>query len=147
MPPMGYAIRWLVWHCLRLFLSLRYRVRMTGWESLAGLGRKSRVLILPNHPGFADPALVLSQLGPKLDPRPLVFEGTFDNPLMWPVMKIINALKVPDLEGASASARQTAQASVQAIIDGLKAGNNHVFWPAGHLQRNGREMIGGARAL
>jgi long-chain-fatty-acid--[acyl-carrier-protein] ligase len=144
---MGSAIRWLVWTCLRFVLSLRYRVRVTGAESLAGLGRKSRVLILPNHPGYSDPALVLSQLGPKLDPRPLVYEGTFDNPFMWPVMKIINALKVPDMEGASAQARQAAEASVQAIIDGLRAGNNHVFWPAGRCQRDGTEVIGGARAL
>src|SRR2546425_16126 len=115
---MGSALRWLVWSCFRLFLSLRYRVRVKGLESLQGLGRKSRVLILPNHPGYTDPGLVLSHLGPQLDPRPLVYEGTFDNPFMWPVMKIINALKVPDLDSASASARDSARASVQAIIDG-----------------------------
>src|SRR5215216_1360454 len=107
---MGYAIRRLVWTVLRLFLSLRYRVRVRGLESLAGLGRKSRVLILPNHPGYSDPALVLSQFGPRLDPRPLVYEATYRNPFMWPAMKLINALEVPDMEGASAQAREAAQA-------------------------------------
>ncbi len=80
---MRYAIRWLIYSFFRLLVSLRYRVRVKGMENLRGLGRKQKVLILPNHPGYADPLLVLSRLGPPLDPRPLVFEGTYANPLMW----------------------------------------------------------------
>ncbi len=140
-------IRSLVWLLARGTLGLRYRVRVQGLETLQGLGQNSKVLILPNHPGYVDPMLVLSRLGPQLGPRPLVYEGTFNNPLMWPFMKIINALRVPDMESASATARQTAQGSVQAIIDGLKAGGNHILWPSGRLQRGGSEVLGGARAL
>ncbi|MBY0231734.1 MAG: hypothetical protein K2W96_20805, partial [Gemmataceae bacterium] len=144
---MRYAIRCLVYFLSRLFLSLRYRVRIKGMEKLRGLGRKGKVLVLPNHPAYSDPLILLSHLGPTLDPRPLVYEGTYANPVMWPFMKIINALRVPDMESASSSARETAQASVQAIIDGLKAGSNHILWPSGRLQRDGEEVLGGARAL
>ncbi|MGL4554517.1 MAG: AMP-binding protein, partial [Gemmataceae bacterium] len=141
------AVRWLVWALARVLLSLRYRVRVRGLEALAGLGRGGKVLILPNHPGYTDPLLVLSRLGPTLQPRPLVFEGTFDTPVLWPLMKVIDALRVPDMEAASAAARQTAEGSVRAIIDGLNAGRNHILWPSGRLQRRGVEVLGGARAL
>jgi long-chain-fatty-acid--[acyl-carrier-protein] ligase len=141
------VFRSLLWYSVRGLLGTRYRVRVNGLETLAGLGPKSKVLILPNHPGYVDPMLVLSRLGPQLGPRPLVFEGTFANPLMWPFMKLVNALPVPDMEAASTAARATAQASVQAIIDGLRAGNNHILWPSGRLQRRGVEVLGGARAV
>jgi long-chain-fatty-acid--[acyl-carrier-protein] ligase len=141
------VFRSLLWHSVRGLLWTRYRVRVNGLETLTGLGPKSKVLILPNHPGYVDPMLVLSRLGPQLGPRPLVFEGTFANPLLWPFMKLVNALPVPDMEAASTAARATAQASVQAVIDGLRAGNNHILWPSGRLQRRGVEVLGGARAL
>ena len=144
---MRYAIRWVIYAVFRFLVWLRYRVRVKGMESLRGLGRNRKVLVLPNHPGYADPMLVLTRLGQPLDPRPLVFEGTYVNPVMWPIMKVIDALRVPDMESASSNARETAQASVQAIIDGLRAGNNHILWPSGRLQRNGTEVLGGARAL
>lgn len=140
-------LRWLVWSLARLLLSLRYRVRVRDIAALSGLGRRDKVLILPNHPAYTDPMIVLSQLGPRLQPRPLVFEGTFDNFLMWPFMILLDALRVPDMESASSAARQTAESSVRAIIDGLKAGNNHILWPSGRLQRGGVEILGGARAL
>ncbi|MFO0876893.1 MAG: phosphopantetheine-binding protein [Gemmataceae bacterium] len=144
---MLFAIRWLLWMLLRGLLSLRYRVRILGLESLRGLSGRGKVLILPNHPAYTDPMLIMSRLGGQLDPRPLVYEGTFNNPMMWPFMKVINALCVPDMESASANAREVAQASVQAIIDGLRSGSNHILWPSGRLQRRGVEVLGGARAL
>src|SRR5262249_58468860 len=42
----------------RLVLSLRYRIRLHGGESLRGL--PAPVLVLPNHPGYVDPPLVLA---------------------------------------------------------------------------------------
>ncbi len=143
---MRYAIRWLFWQFTRLLLSLRYRVRIVGRETLQGLTTRSKVLVMPNHPAYVDPMIILSQIGGQLDLRPLVYEGTYDNWLVWPFMKLIHALKVPDMESASSSARELAASSVQAIVDGLKAGDNHIFWPSGRLQRRGLEILGGARA-
>lgn len=140
-------LRRLVWASFRCILALRYRVHVHGRDALRGLGIHDKVLILPNHPGYTDPMLVMSQFGGQLQPRPLVFAGTFDNPLLWPFMKFMDALRVPDMEGASTAARETARGSVQAIIDGLTHGSNHVFWPSGRLQRGGVEVLGGARAL
>src|SRR5262249_29709457 len=36
---------------------------------------------------------------------------------------------------------------VNMVIDGLRNGENHILWPAGHIQHDGKERLGGARAL
>jgi acyl-CoA synthetase (AMP-forming)/AMP-acid ligase II/acyl carrier protein len=137
--------RYLVWAVGRLVLSLRYRVRAHGMEQLCGA--RGPVLILPNHPGYIDPPLVLSVLWPVLRPRPLAFEGNFKNPVVWPLMKLLNAVPVPDLEQASMQARAQARQAVQTVIEALRKGENVIMWPSGHLQHNGTERLGGARAL
>jgi long-chain-fatty-acid--[acyl-carrier-protein] ligase len=139
-------IRYLTWALGRFVLSLRYRIRVHGLEQLRDL--KGPTLILPNHPGYIDPALVLTALWPRLRPRPLVFEGTFSNPLVLPLLKLMDAVPVPDLERASQQARNRAQQAVSSVIAGLRDGHNHIFWPAGRIQRRrGWEQLGGARAL
>src|SRR5437588_22154 len=64
--------RHLFWAFVRGVLSLRYRVRVHGLEQLRGLPHP--VLVLPNHPGYCDPPIVLASLWPVLKPRPLVFD-------------------------------------------------------------------------
>ena len=140
-------LRWFVVFMTRFVLGLRYRVRVHGLERVRGL--KGPVLVLPNHPGYIDPPLVLSTLWPALKPRPMVHEGIYRSPLLWPFMKVFNALSVPDLNAqVSASARDEAQSAVKAVIEGLKRGDNFILWPSGRIQRrDGGEVLGGARAL
>jgi long-chain-fatty-acid--[acyl-carrier-protein] ligase len=129
----------------RLVLSLRYRVRVHGWEQLRGL--KGATLILPNHPGYIDPPLVLSTLWPALHPRPLLWEGMFRSPILAPVMKLLNALQVPDLDRPSAEARAQTEQAIAGVIEGLQRGDNHILWPAGRVERDGVERLGVAQAL
>jgi long-chain-fatty-acid--[acyl-carrier-protein] ligase len=139
----------LVRYCLcllaRWFVSLRYRVRVHGQEQIQGL--KGSVVVLPNHPGLIDPLLVLAILWPSLKPRPTVYEAHFTNPIMSLLMKLLNAVRVPGLEQASSKARLRAQQAVEAVIAGLRQGENHILWPSGHLQHDGKERLGGARAV
>ncbi len=93
-------LRYLLCVLARVFLSLRYRVRIHGLEQIQNL--KSPVLVLPNHPGLNDPLLVLSAIWPALKPRPMVYEGNFTNPIMRLLMKLLNAVRVPALLQASA---------------------------------------------
>jgi long-chain-fatty-acid--[acyl-carrier-protein] ligase len=137
--------RYLLWAIARLFLSLRYRVRVHGLEQLRGL--KGPVLILPNHPGLIEPPLVITTLWPLLHPRPLIYGGNIHNVVLYPLMRLVNVLEIPDLNRASANARAQAQQSIAAVIDGLRQGVNHIMWPSGRIQRNGVEVLGGARAL
>jgi long-chain-fatty-acid--[acyl-carrier-protein] ligase len=138
-------LRYLLCVLARLFLSLRYRVRVQGREQIQDI--KGPVLVLPNHPGLIDPLLVLAAVWPALKPRPMVYEGNFNNPFLRLLMKLLNAVRVPALDQASAKARRRAQQAVEVVIEGLRNGQNHVLWPAGHLQHDGMERIGGARAL
>ncbi len=140
-------LRYLLWFLTRCVLALRYRLRVHGREQLRGL--KSPVLILPNHPGYIDPPLVLAALWPALKPRPMVYEGIYRNPLLWPFLKLLRGLPVPDLNvRASAQAREKAQTAVQAVMEGLKRGENYILWPSGRIRRGGDgEVLGGARAL
>ncbi len=138
-------LRYLLCLLSRLFLALRYRVHVRGLEQVQNL--KGPVLVLPNHPGLIDPLLVLATLWPTLKPRPMVYEGNFKNPLMYLLMKLLNAVRVPALDQASAKARQRAQQAVELVIAGLNAGANHILWPSGRIQSDGKERLGGARAL
>jgi long-chain-fatty-acid--[acyl-carrier-protein] ligase len=137
--------RFLFWMIARLLLSLRYRMRVHGLESLRDL--KSPVLILPNHPALIEPPLVITTLWPLLHPRPLIYGGNVHNIVLYPMMRLIDALEIPDLQQVGANARAQAQQAVASVIDGLRGGVNHIMYPSGRIQRNGVEFLGGARAL
>ena len=51
----------LFWSLAWLVLRLRYRVSQEGFAALKDL--RGPVLVLPNHPGFIDPPIVLSHVG------------------------------------------------------------------------------------
>jgi long-chain-fatty-acid--[acyl-carrier-protein] ligase len=127
-----------------LVLSLRYRVQVTGLEKVRGL---KKTIILPNHPAYVDPIIVFRTLWPALRPRPMLLEGLFKNPLLFWVPKVLDAVAIPNLTGHSVAARQQAQNAIQGVIDGLRAGNNHILWPAGHVWHVGHESLGAARSL
>ncbi len=139
------AVRYVAWALTRLLVWLRYHIRVDGLEQLRDLPRP--VLVLPNHPAYIDPVLVITVLWPYLRPRPLLYEGYFQNPFLYPVMKVLNALRVPDLERPSAKARARAQEAIASVIEGLRRGESEILWPAGHVQHDGVERLGGARAV
>ena len=139
------ALRALYCWGLRSILSLRYRVRFVGGDALRRL--RGPILIVPNHPGLIDPALVLSNVWPYAHPRPMAFESNLRNPVLAPVVKLFDVVRVPDTNVTSAGAQTQARAAVQEVIDGLHRGETHILWPAGHIQKDGLERLGSARAL
>jgi long-chain-fatty-acid--[acyl-carrier-protein] ligase len=138
-------LRYSFWVFARLVLPLRYRIRVHGWEQLRSV--KSGALILPNHPGYIDPAILLMKFWPSLRPRPLVFRSESSGFMFDWFLKLLNALPVPDLDKPSAEARAAAEQAIQGVIQGLRRGENFIIWPAGHVQRDGTERFGGARAV
>jgi long-chain-fatty-acid--[acyl-carrier-protein] ligase len=137
-------LRWIFWAFLRLALGARYRLHIRGKEQLRGL--KGPVLVLPNHPGYIDPFVLFSALSPSLRMRPLVYSGTFQGWFGRFLVKLIDALEIPDLGVASTGARNQAEESIQEIVQGLKSGASFSLWPAGHVWHEGLERIGPARA-
>jgi long-chain-fatty-acid--[acyl-carrier-protein] ligase len=138
-------LRYVLWALTRFFLSLRYRVHVRGLEQTRNL--KGPVLVLPNHPGLVDPLLVMTAIWPELIPRPTVYEGNFRNPFMYLLMHLLNSVRVPGLDQASAKARSRAQKAVEMVIAGLRNGEQHILWPAGRIEHDGKEKLGGARAV
>jgi long-chain-fatty-acid--[acyl-carrier-protein] ligase len=76
----------------------------------------------------------------------MLYEGNFRG-FLYPVMGILNAVRVPGLEEASMSARDRARQAVAGVIEGLRQGDNLILWPAGRLQLEGTERLGGARTV
>src|SRR5262245_21758360 len=100
------VIRWFFWVILRLALAARYWVAVRRREQLRDL--KGPGLILPNHPGYIDPFLLFAMLWPSMRMRPLVYSGTFKGLTGRFLVKLANALEVPDLGVASQAARGEA---------------------------------------
>jgi long-chain-fatty-acid--[acyl-carrier-protein] ligase len=166
-----WLIRWGLWLLTRLILPIRYRVecQVVNGESvsekdaasithhspltthqgfgISDFGIQARpVLFLPNHPGYIDPMIMMTLLWPKFHARPLLWEGMFLNPFLYPFLGLIRAVRIPDLRPGSVEARQKAEEAIAEVASGLKRGENFLVWPAGHAERDGRERLGGARA-
>ena len=136
--------RYLLWLLASGLLALRYRIRVQGDKSLHEL--RGPVLVLPNHPGYVDPIIVYTLLWPILRTRPLLWEGMFLNPVLFPLMKLMRAVRIPDLRHTSVQARERTEQAIAEVIAGLRRGENFILWPAGRAQRDGTERLGGARA-
>jgi long-chain-fatty-acid--[acyl-carrier-protein] ligase len=141
---MLWLLRYVLWALCRSLVALRYRVLVRGLDEVRKL--PGPLLFLPNHPGLNDPLLVLSALWPPLKPRPMLYEGNFRGAL-YPVMPLLNAVRVPDLGQASMNARDRAHKAVAGVIEGLRRGDNLILWPSGHIQSDGTEHLGGARTV
>ncbi len=125
-------------------LRLRYRVTVEGAEQLKGL--KGPTLVLPNHPAYVDPALVLSHVRLTRPLRPLVFSGTYRIWLLRPLMSLVDAFEVPDLSSQSRDAQAKTLEMISAVVQRLDSGDNLLIYPSGRLQRGNQEIIGAARA-
>src|SRR4051812_13067251 len=56
------AVRFLLWNLARFVVWLRYRVRVHGADKVRPL--EGPILLLPNHPAFIDPVIVLTMTYP-----------------------------------------------------------------------------------
>ena len=108
----------LLWTLVRLLLHLRYRVRVSGLDKLRDL--EGPTLIMPNHPGYIDPPLVLSHVRLRATVRPLVFSGTYRNPVLYPIMRAIGAFEVPDLQEQSRSANERTLRMIDSVVEGIE---------------------------
>ena len=137
-------LRVLFWRLARGILRLRYRVEVTGLEGLRQL--RGPTLVMPNHPGYVDPPLVVSHLQGILHLRPVVTSGMYRLPVLYPLMRLVDALEVPELAEHSHDARQQTLVMIDTIVAGLERGESFLIYPSGRTQRGEREVLGAARA-
>src|SRR5208282_3645820 len=79
--PMQKLLHMVYWTLCRWLLALRYRVRVSGLDKLQSL--EGPTLVMPNHPGYIDPAIVLAHVRLKQPLRPIVYEDTYRFPLFY----------------------------------------------------------------
>jgi long-chain-fatty-acid--[acyl-carrier-protein] ligase len=141
-------MRWLracYWTLIRFLTRFRYRVRVEGLEKLRDL--RGPTLVMPNHPGLIDPPLVLSNVRLPVELRPIVTTSMYRKPFLYPIMRLINAVEVPDLAEHSRDAREQTLTMIDALADGLNRGDSFLIYPAGRTERRGIEDIGSTRAV
>jgi long-chain-fatty-acid--[acyl-carrier-protein] ligase len=137
--------RWLAWFVVRFVMSGRYRVRVVGQDEV--FRKPGPYLVLPNHPGYCDPPNIIVKLWPAFRFRPMLLETLFQNPILGPFSFLLRAIKIPDVDKASAEARRRAGDAVAEAIEALRAGDNVALWPSGRIMRDGVERVGGTRAV
>lgn len=134
----------IFWFVIRWLLNRRYRVRVEGGEQLRDL--HGPVLVMPNHPGYIDPPLVLSHIRLAQPLRPIVKEAEYRRPFLYPMMRLVEAFEMPEVGEHSRNAREQTLALIDAVAAGLKRGECFLLYPSGRIQRGGRERIGSNRA-
>ena len=138
-------VRACYWMLIRFLTRFRYRVHVEGLEKLRDL--RGPTLVMPNHPGLIDPPLVLSNVRIPGGLRPIVTTSMYRKPLLYPLMRLVNAVEVPDLEEHSRDAREKTLTMLDTIAAGLNRGDNFLIYPAGRTERRGIEEIGATRAV
>jgi long-chain-fatty-acid--[acyl-carrier-protein] ligase len=137
-------LRALFWWLARHASHVRYRVRVVGGDKLREICGPT--LVMPNHPAYIDPPLVMAHLRLRGGLRPVVVEEMYRLPVVHALMRLANALEVPSLREQSRGARQQTLAAIEAIVAGVQRGENFLLYPSGRAQRRGIEELGGARA-
>ncbi|MFN9944694.1 MAG: lysophospholipid acyltransferase family protein, partial [bacterium] len=117
----------LFWSLLRPLLHLRYRVTCDGMEAVRSL--RGPTLVLPNHPAYIDPPIVLSHVGLGAPLRPLVYSGTFRMPPLRPLMSLVQAFEVPDLSAQSRAAASKTKDLIDAVVARIAAGDSFLIYP------------------
>lgn len=136
--------RWLMWALSKPFFGVRYKVEHCGFEEIKGL---KQTLILPNHPAYMDPPLVIQAMWPVLKPRPMLSARALSHPLISWIPKALDAVEIPELDQASTQARQQAEDAIDGLIESLHKGDNVILWPSGHLSSTGKENLASSRSL
>lgn len=133
---------------LRFMLWFRYSIRVKGLEKIQSPNNRKPggFLFLPNHPAvLVDPLSVGLAIWPKIPVRPLIIEYLYYQPGIHFLMKLVDALPVPNFDTSSNSLKRKRNDKVlNAVVDNLRHGQSFIIYPAGQLKDTAREIIGGA---
>ena len=130
---------------VRCCLWLRYRIVITGLDKIKR-NRKTGILFLPSHPALIDPIIVVCSLWKKFRIRPLADKHEIDRFFIRWCAKRVNVLPLDDLTKAGSDPRAVRKV-INQCVEALKAGENIMLYPAGHLLRENLEQLGGNSAV
>ncbi len=123
-------------------VGLRYRVEVKGLESIAPRQNDSGILFLPNHPALIDPVILTGILHKSFRPRPLADYQQTDRFYLRPLMKMINAIRIPNTDKFNRTYRKHISSAISKVASSLRQGDNILFYPAGRLYRSKDEQLG-----
>jgi len=130
---------------VKALISLRYRVTITGLESVRN---RAGVLVIPNHPAEVDPLILSTYLWDLLRPQPVVLETMYNLPALNRLMRWIKAIPMPDMEFDSGPyKRLRIDRAIKDIGDRLRRGENILIYPSGRLSVTGQERLGAASGV
>lgn len=145
-----YTALFVSW-AVRAILWFRYRITYKGLENLTEetLNKPGGILFLPNHPSvFVDPASVAIGVWSKFSLRPMIVDYFYYQPIVNPIMRLMDAIPVPDFEGSSNSLKRKLNDKVlNTLINDLRNGENFLIYPAGTTKKTAKETIGGASGV
>jgi long-chain-fatty-acid--[acyl-carrier-protein] ligase len=130
---------------IRLSLWFRYRITIKGLENVNAqtLKKPGGILFLPNHPTvFIDPTLMGLALWRKFSVRPVVVEYMYYTPIVHYVMRLMNALPIPNFDATSNSLKKKrADQALEKVSQDLKRGDNFLIYPGGKVKHQAKEVI------
>jgi acyl-CoA synthetase (AMP-forming)/AMP-acid ligase II/acyl carrier protein/MFS family permease len=127
---------------IRFLLGLRYRVEVKGLESIRKAD-KTGILFLPNHPALIDPVIMISVLYSGFKPRPLADADHANMAVNRWIMQFVRPITLPDLNKNGRDTKDRIQEALREVADALQAGDNVLFYPAGHLCHSAQEDLAG----
>lgn len=127
----------------RRIVSLRYRVKVTGYKAIAKKGKKG-IIFLPNHPAFIDPVIMVTQMYHRFHPAVLADRDQVDLPVLRTIVKKLNVIPMADPAVYGDKAKVEIEEAFAKCRDTLHAGGNVLLYPAGHTSYSRFEELGGA---
>ena len=134
------GLRRLVSWIGRLLLWLRYRIEVRGLDDIRARGT-SRVLFLPSHLALIDPAILTVVLDRWFSPRALGDEYQISRPVVGWLTRLFGVRALPNMERSGLSVMEATRKALEGTIDGVRAGENLLFYPAGRLRQQYLEEI------
>lgn len=143
---LGFALFWI-----RLALRLRYRVKYRGLENLTSdkMTKPGGVLFIPNHSAIlVDPLIVTLGLKRKVLPRPIIVEYMYYLPIVHSIMRLLNALPVPNFSTQINSVKRRRNERIfDEVAEGLGRKEDFLIYPSGRIKQTGYELLGSASGV
>jgi acyl carrier protein len=143
----GAIARTILLRVIRTVLRLRYDIEVVGLERLKSSRANEGILFLPNHPAWIDPVILMTTLYEQFQLRPLADYDQTDRFYIRPLMKLVNAIRIPSLAKNGRRTKDEVTRGINLVAEGLRAGDNVILYPAGRLYRSMYENLSGKSAV
>ncbi len=142
---------WFILLFFKFLCWFRYKIEVKGLDKLNPkvLNKPGGILFLPNHSTIVvDPAIVVTTILRKFSVCPIIVEYMYYMPGIHFVMKLLDAIPVPDFDITSNSLKKKKMDKVHnEMVQQLRDGKKFVIYPAGRTKYQNQEIIGGASAV